>query len=154
MDTWNRNLSFSFYRLSRSLFDRLLFPERVRAPMSSFLPTYDRQTATCPCVSCPPVCPFLHPFAEHPTFHASARVQVATLVPEEQLANRMEFPGNLCNMEPHTAWPSAIPFDGTWLKRVVLSRATVLVSSWGTTEYEACVSWSGWIVTWNERYSR
>lgn len=63
---------------------------RVRAPMSSFLPTYDRQPATCPCVSCPPVlCPFLlHPFAKHPTLHASARGRVATLVPGERVANR------------------------------------------------------------------
>lgn len=34
-------------------------------------------------------CPFLlHPFAKHPTLHASARGRAATLVPGERVANR------------------------------------------------------------------
>ena len=54
------------------------------------------------------------------------------------------------------AWPSAVPFDGDWLKRVVSSRATVLVSSWGTTEHEACCKLLKRLncETGNKRYSR
>lgn len=92
-------LSISFHRRPPSSVRSSVVPRpRVRAPMSSFLPTYDRQPATCPCVSCPPV-PVRSSSIRSPStrrFTLPREAERQRLFPENgsQIDGRMEFPGN------------------------------------------------------------
>lgn len=82
--------------LSLSVVGRLLCPLVCRSPAACqgpdvLLPAHLRSSTGHLSLRILPTrpCPFLlHPFAKHPTLHASARGRVATLVPGERVANR------------------------------------------------------------------
>lgn len=102
-DTRNCSLSFSFYRLLASLSGRLSFPGCVRGPMSSFLPTYDRQPTTCPCVSCP-VHPSVRSSIRSPStqrFTLPREPKWQRLFPENSSQIEWNFQGTYATGEPH-----------------------------------------------------